>query len=398
MVRGRILTIVLSSMILGACGDDVPPAADEGASSSGGEGASTGASVTDTGTAAESGTEGTPGSPYEGEPLPLVPDGEWHWIDIDGMRCADGAPSGVGVRAVEGSNKLALYFKGGGACFNATSCAISASLMLTGTDAIADNPEGILEFGREDNPLNDYNVIYFPYCTGDIHSGTVSGVQIDGVPTPRDFVGRDNVLAALDRIGPTFPNPEQLAVIGTSAGGFGALTNFPRIAAGWPNTPTVLLDDSGLLFRDEYLRPCLQQQMRTTWGLAESLPACEACTKADGGGLAQLFVWLTDTYPDTRFGLIGANRDRTVRIFFGFGNDDCAASGGLPDLGAERLTEALDDLQTEVLEGRVSSYILDSDGHTWATTPLFYTTTSGGVSMRDWVSDFLTTGVDDVAP
>ncbi len=382
-------------LLLGAtsgCGEDSSPPASEENSSTGD--APTGGSDASDG----SSTDAPAPSPYDGEPLPLVEDGEWHWVEIDGMQCADGRPSGVGVRAVEGSDKLVLYFKGGGACFNTASCAVTAPLMLTGTDAIADNPEGILDFGRDDNPLEDYNVVYFPYCTGDIHSGAAPATEVEGVSDPWDFVGRDNVLAALDRVGPTFPTPEQLAVIGTSAGGLGALANYPSIAEGWPSTPTVVLDDSGLIFRDEYLRPCLQQQMREVWGLGESLPPCPECDNADGGGLSQLYVWLAETYPETQFGLIGANRDEIIRVFFGFGNDECADTFGLPDLGAERLTEALTDLQAEVLAGNFATYIVDGETHTWTTTKLFYTATSGGVAMRDWVDQFLAGQTSDVAP
>lgn len=377
------------AVALSGCGDDEPSAVEDG---------TTTGDVDTTAASSEATTEEPATVPYDGEPLPLVPDGAWHWVDIEGMQCADGRPSGVGVRAVEGSNKLVLYFKGGGACFNTATCAVTSPLMLTGTDAIADNPEGILDFDHSDNPLLDYNVVYFPYCTGDIHAGAVPAAAIEGVAEAWDFVGQHNVLTALDRVAPTFPDVEQLAVIGTSAGGLGALANFPKIAEGWPETPTVVLDDSGLIFRDEYLRPCLQQTMRDTWGLADTLPACDSCANAEGGGLSELYVWLTDAYPETKFGLIGATRDEIIRVFYGYGNDECAGVFGLPDLGAERLTEALTDLQTNVLGGRFSTYIIDGETHTWSTTPLFYTATSGGVSMRDWFAMFLAGAAPDVSP
>lgn len=337
-------------------------------------------------------------SPYDGAPLTVMADGGWHWVDIEGMACADGRQSGVGVRRVDGSRKLALYFKGGGACFNESTCGLTAPLMLTGVPALESNAQGILDLDNEASPLHDYNVVYFPYCTGDIHSGTVAQGQPEGVEEPWDFVGAANVLAALDRVAPTFADIDSLAVIGTSAGGLGALANYPRIAEGWPDTPTVVLDDSGLVFRDAYLRPCLQRQLREAWGLADSLPPCEDCNGADGGGLAALYPWLATEYPDTRFGLIGATRDEIIRIFYGFGNDDCGSSLGLPDLGAETLTEALLDLEGEVLSGHFATYLIDGETHTWTTKPLFFTTQSQGVVLRDWVADLLEGDVPDVGP
>lgn len=388
---GRAHTLLTVGILATACGT---PAAESTAD----DGGTTDATAVDDGSSDEAGTAADEPSPYDGEPLTIVGDGQWHWTEIDGMRCADGEPSGVGLRTVEGSSKLALYFKGGGACFNATTCAVTGPLMLTGEAASDANPEGILDLTRADNPLADYNIVYVPYCTGDIHSGTVGSVMLDGVDEPWDFSGAANVLAALNRVAPTFPQPEQLAVIGTSAGGLGALANYPAIDRGWPGTPKVGLDDSGLIFRDEYLKPCLQSQMRQQWGLADSLPPCSDCTTDDGGGLANLYAWLADTYPQTRFGLIGANRDEIIRIFYGFGNDSCASAVGLPDLGAELLTEALLDVRDHVLAGRFSTYIIDGQTHTWTTKPLLYTTTSGGVLLRDWVANFLTGPVDDVQP
>ena len=349
--------------------------------------------------AAQDTTGGEPAqSPYDGAPIEVAADGAWHFVDIEGMACWDGTPSGVGVRRVEGSRKLALYFKGGGACFNQSTCGLTAPLMFTGDAALESNPQGILDLANPDSPLHDYNVVYFPYCTGDIHSGTVRQGQPEGVDEPWDFVGAEGVLAALDRVAPTFADIDALAVIGTSAGGLGALANYPRIAEGWPNTPTVVLDDSGLVFRDAYLRPCLQQQLRDVWGLADSLPPCEDCTGQDGGGLSSLYRWLATEYPDTRFGLIGATRDEIIRVFYGFGNDDCATGIGLPDLGADTLTEALLDLHAEVLTGNFATDLIDGETHTWTTKPLFFTTESDGVMLRDWVADFLEGDVPDVGP
>lgn len=337
--------------------------------------------------------------PYDGEPLAIVRDGSWHWFDIDGMACADGRQSGVGVRAVEDSLGLVLYFKGGGACFNASSCTLSASLMLTGLEAIDANPDGVLDFESSDNPLASYDVVYFPYCTGDVHGGTAPATMVSGLDEPWDFVGHSNVLLALDRLVPTFPDASRLLVLGTSAGGIGALLSFPSIALGWPTAETSLLDDSGMIFRDAYLDPCLQQQMRDTWALANVLPQdCPECTTADGGGMAQYFAHLADRYPDVNFGLVASNRDRIVRIFFGYGNDDCQPGGGLPDLGEQQLMDALDDLRDAVLGDRFSTYVVDSDVHVWTTTPELYTVESGGVPLRSWFEDFLAGDAPNVAP
>ncbi|MCH9682091.1 MAG: hypothetical protein K0V04_11705 [Deltaproteobacteria bacterium] len=331
--------------------------------------------------------------------MDIVRDGSWQWFDIEGVQCADGRQSGVGVRAVEDSAGLVVYFKGGGACFNSTSCGLSAPLMLTGFEAIEENPEGVLDFEATDNPLANHDIVYFPYCTGDVHGGTAPQTMVAGVGDPWDFVGHDNVVRALDRVGPTFADASRLLVLGTSAGGIGALVNFPRIVEGWPGAETFLLDDSGMIFRDDYLAPCLQRQMRDTWSLANVLPDdCPDCETEDGGGMAQYFAYLGERYPQTHFGVVGSTRDQIVRIFFGFGNDACEPGPGLPDLGEQVLTEALADLRSTVLADRYATFVVDSDQHTWTTTPQFYTAEAGGVPLSTWFQAFLAGDATDVGP
>jgi len=407
-MRGTIVilgtTIALAPI---GCGDE--PSAEPGPEPSSG---TTSAGPASTGDAADSGSgdgsgdgsssdgssTGAPPEPYDGEPLELVRDGAWHWFDIEGMRCADGRPSGVGVRAVEGSTGLAVYLKGGGACFNAATCGLSAPLMLTGFEAIEANPYGVLDFDVPDNPLASYDVVYVPYCTGDVHAGTTAGGQVEGVDQPWDFVGHTNIVTALDRLAPTFPEASRLLVMGTSAGGIGALIDFPSIARGWPAAKTFLLDDSGLIFGDEYLAPCLQRTMRDTWGLSEVLGDCPACETPDGGGMAQYYAYLAEHYPDTHFGLVASHRDRTVRLFFGYGNDACAPAAGLPDLGEQTLMDAIDALRGEVLGDRFATYVIDSDEHVWTTTPEFYSVQAAGMPLHAWFDAFLAGEATHVGP
>ncbi len=391
------------ALALAGCQDD-DSSADPGDGDSTTTGPTSATSSTSAGTSTDgadssSDSTGPGGSPYDGDPLEIVRDGAWQWFDIEGMGCADGRQSGVGVRAVEDSAGLVIYFKGGGACFNGSSCGLSAPLMLTGFEAIDANPDGVLNFEDAQNPLSNYDVVYVPYCTGDVHGGTSPATDVDGVTDPWDFIGHDNVVTALDRVAPTFPDASKLLVLGTSAGGIGALVNFPSIAAGWPDAETFLLDDSGMIFGDDYLAPCLQRTMRDTWGLGNVLPSdCPECETPDGGGMAQYFAYLADRYPTTHFGLIASHRDRIVRIFFGYGNDECGPVAGLPDLGEQTLMDAVDALRSEVLAGRFATYVVDSDEHVWTSTPEFYTVQAGETPLHAWFDAFLAGEATDVGP
>ena len=58
--------------------------------------------------------------------------------------------------------------------------------------------------GNARNPVKDWNFVYVPYCTGDVHLGTKDNGMVEGVDGAQHFVGRLNMKAFLNRIVPTF--------------------------------------------------------------------------------------------------------------------------------------------------------------------------------------------------
>ena len=42
----------------------------------------------------------------------------WSYVEVPGTKCLDGDTAGYGIRVRPGSDKLMIYFEGGGACFN----------------------------------------------------------------------------------------------------------------------------------------------------------------------------------------------------------------------------------------------------------------------------------------
>ncbi|MCB1154222.1 hypothetical protein KDL45_11275, partial [bacterium] len=49
--------------------------------------------------------------------------GEWVWLPVPGNICRDGSATGIAVRLQENANKLMIFMQGGGACFDAGTCA-----------------------------------------------------------------------------------------------------------------------------------------------------------------------------------------------------------------------------------------------------------------------------------
>src|SRR5262249_46178950 len=161
------------------------------------------------------------------------------------------------------STKLFIYLEGGGACFNGVSC-IGNSGSFGSTDfnswKTGGGTSGIFDATNAANPVKDWNAVYVPYCTGDVHAGNLTGVNISGIGGPQNqsFVGYANVGLYMSRIVPTFTGVTEVLLTGESAGGFGALYNYDRVAQDFCPTPVVLVDDSGPPMSDTYLAPCLQ--------------------------------------------------------------------------------------------------------------------------------------------
>jgi hypothetical protein len=111
-------------------------------------------------------------------------------------------------------------------------------------------PTAIPYFNRNDraNPFRDYHFVAVPYCTGDVHAGRMS-TAYDYDPDPGATFevthrGNLNFVAVVEDLFRRYPADMPVVLSGVSAGGFGAIYNFPEVIERWPHT--VLLPDSGI--------------------------------------------------------------------------------------------------------------------------------------------------------
>ncbi len=92
------------------------------------------------------------------------------------MICRDSSATGVVIRLGDRKSKWVIFLQGGGACFVPENCASNASSYTEENlnNAIASHGfmyRGILNYEMPENIVKDWNVIFVPYCTGDVHSG-----------------------------------------------------------------------------------------------------------------------------------------------------------------------------------------------------------------------------------
>ncbi|WAS95577.1 pectin acetylesterase-family hydrolase [Nannocystis punicea] len=336
---------------------------------------------------------------WDGEKLPWDDYGRWNWIPFPDSQCRDGSRAGIWLRYGKGPG-LVIFFEGGGACFNALTCANNAA-NYEDTWWFNWDGDGIFDDTWTDNPVHDWNFVHVPYCTGDVHAGSRTDVEIPGVDGLQQFVGYRNMTAFLDRIVPTFKAAPNVLVTGASAGGFGAGIHYDRIARAFPDARVTLLDDSGPPLPNNVLASCLQQQWSDLWGLEDALPeGCDDCFPSAGGGLANLARYLGEKHPKQHLGLVSSTQDLTIRFFFGYGEDECMPK--TINVPAGDFEAGLVDLRDNYVNkpaGVWSTYFVgDSGDHVWTTDTRFSSTWVHGVRFVDWFSDLLVGKAGHVGP
>jgi len=389
------------------------PSGSEGETESSGTDAptTTESDTTDTDTDTDD-TTGDPGPVYDGEPLPEAPPGEWNWVDFPEAKCIDGTKTGIGVRYGL-SDKVVIFFEGGGGCFNDATCGLFYASFAHFDELIFDViwqntilKGGIFNTTNSDNPVRDWNFIYVPYCTGDVHAGDSPDTFVPGflLDEPQQFVGYRNFGHFMDRIVPTFADTSHVLVTGISAGGFGAAFNYDRIADAFTEKVT-LIDDSGPPLTDPWLVPCMQTAWRDLYNLEMTLPAdCEACFQDDGGGIYNLSHYLADKHSDQSLGLITAERDLIIRTFFGYGTqgeggEQCPEGIFELPMDGPYFEEGIYALREELGASDVwGSYIVSGLTHTYLSFPDYYLRQVNGIRLVDWVRNHLEGNTSHVSP
>ena len=183
---------------------------------------------------------------------------EWETHLLGGETiCAGGSPYAFFTRQAE-SNNLLIFFQPGGGCPANMPCDLENPQIFDPTVYIQgdkstkggmmwdqDHPEsqgGIFDLENELNPFGDYNILYIPYCTADVHIG--NNVH-DGV----NYKGYINSSAALDWAYDQFDDLENIFIAGSSAGAVPASFYAGFVAEQYPDAQIAVLGDCNGSYR-----------------------------------------------------------------------------------------------------------------------------------------------------
>jgi len=320
------------------------------------------------------------GAGVDAAPLPATPGG-WTWIDVPGMGCDDGSGTGVAVDPLPGSDALFVYFMGGGACWDASTCFVlntsvhgpygKAQWDASGAPTITP----VLDRARATNPLRNASYVFIPYCTGDLHAG--SNVATYDVLGPRPFahVGRRNVEALLPRLLATWPALARVVIAGSSAGGYGATLNYDLIRRAYPGAEVALVDDAGPLLEGDGIPAGHRAAWYANWHLGDVVdPLCGADC---GNDLSLVYPALVAKYPQDRMALLTSLQDQTIRTYF------------LILLGID-FEQRLRALVTDRLAPTATFRTFAIPGESHTLLGGINTITSGGLTVEAWLGQMLT--------
>ncbi|MFB9470325.1 pectin acetylesterase-family hydrolase [Nonomuraea salmonea] len=199
------------------------------------------------------------GRPSHVASLNEVADTKWHTVDLGRTTVsADGSAYRMFVRRGTSSN-LVIHFYGGGACWDGETAARPITLLgvVRGytrelqmfyfnslTRLFPAVLAGMADRRDTTNAFRDWNFVFVPYSTGDLHVGDTSNTYShNGKTITVHHNGRNNATAVLDWVYANFPEADKVLVSGESAGAWASAFYAPQIADHYTDSKLYCLSD-----------------------------------------------------------------------------------------------------------------------------------------------------------
>lgn len=271
---------------------------------------------------------------------------QWDTVELpasSGAACGNGTPYRFFVNRTPFSRDTVIVYEGGGACWDQNACLGVGPLSALNPDGV---PPNYLELPNtaahglvtpfssrfdpfQAAPTQAWNIVFLPYCTGDVHSGSAVRVYADADPAhPRVQYhrGQANARGAAEWLRANTGRPANLLLTGFSAGGVGATTTYALVRdALQPTGRSQLLADSGPLFPaprgttpEQSPSLPLHETIRDAWGLdtPEGLVTSFAGLAGfDANNLGTVGPALAMRYPQDRFGYLLFQEDGNFSAF-----------------------------------------------------------------------------------
>ena len=313
----------------------------------------------------------------------------WNTLESDGL-CSAGTPFQFYAKTSDAGNDLLVFFNGGGACWFGQACDLNSEPNIHSpfSDMDANNPnasEGIFDFENTENPFADYDMVFVPYCTGDVHIGSgerdytyknASGTEINYTAHHNGF---ENSMESLNWIYDNFTAVDNIVVAGSSAGAIAASFYSGLIAEHYPSSPVVVLADAAGGYRTPLLPVTL-----TAWDTAAILPAWEEYAGETNDSLTfeDFYIASENHNSNLRLAQYNAAEDEVQKSFTHV-IGDAPGSFSLP------LRILTNYQEIEGATDELSSYTAGGDVHTILRSEIFYEYEVEDTRFVDWVQDLV---------
>ena len=308
------------------------------------------------------------------------------------------------------SRNLVVYFEGGGACWDDLTCTFPEAGLPAdvpqfftpevpkGTDPASF--DGIFKTSNSSNPVKDWNAVYIPYCTGDLHIGSATkryhnaGHPVFALPSTFhiEHRGFDNFMVVLDWIRRSGVAPEKVLVAGSSAGGYGATVHSPWVQRAYPNARmSVLADASNGITTRAF---DTGNPGRNSWN--PQIASWVFGTDPSRIAGPDLMKVAARAQPKANFGQFTTAYDESQIAFYGLIEAYYPPGGKCANVAIDWHSQMVGALKsTASALPNFRYYLADGQYHTVLESRQFYTEQSAGPTVRDWSSRLLADRDDD---
>lgn len=242
----------------------------------------------------------------------------WKRVNIEGAVCGSGSSYPIFLD-IKDPLKLSFEFMGGGACWSHATCyGPTPMTIMRALPFPLVFPRSFSSSNPAYSPVADHSLVYFPYCTGDVHIGRHTVQFRTGFKAHQ--VGAINIEKALEQLNLSgvfdFNSITDVVVSGSSAGAIGALLHFARIGEHLPAavSRTVVSDSPGLHFGPGFwdkFTPEFREDIRLAFqDLGLRFPA-------NNEPLAPEVARLSELFPDWNFAFLQGDEDIVMSALFG---------------------------------------------------------------------------------
>ena len=334
-------------------------------------------------------------------------DGNMHTAQCSGYPGTDGKFS---FWAKKGSSKnVMVFFEGGGACWENFTCSFPITGQSSGPYQFfvpAINPaahpntfDGVFK-NVAGNPLRDWSVVYIPYCTGDLHTGSTTKTYYNAgnpdLPVPAFTIqhrGFDNFMVVLDWMKKNLDAPPEMLVTGVSAGGYGAALNFPWLARAYPEAKLSVLADAsqGVTAPAFDLSPVGRntwnpQLAPWVWGppvISSKIPGNELLRVATLSHRHARFSQYTTSFDTVQIGFYGLMK----QLYQYGGNCPSPDDYSTAVDWYQKMSQKLVSYAVTLPNYRF--YLAGGQSHTILSGPSFFTESTAGEGFSHWLKDMV---------